>query len=343
MTRKILLLTQGHTNPHTAKTASSVIRYRPEEAVALLDNTQAGKTSGDLLGVGDKPVVSTFDEAPGCDTLLIGIAPPGGSIPKEWRPIVLEAMARGMNVVSGLHDFFTDDAEFSAAAAKHGVELTDVRKNNVRCIALRQGLDESTLRIHTVGHDCSIGKMTAALEIEAGLRRRGHDSQFIATGQTGIMVSGAGLPIDCVTADFISGATESLILENQKHKILVVEGQGSLVHPAYSGVTLGLLHGCSPHGLIFCYEYGRTEVAGYPGRKLPPVPEFIKICESMANQMQPSQTIGVVINARTASDDELERERDAMQSATGLPVVDVFRNGVEELVDAVEKLQQSRS
>jgi len=342
MPRSILILTQGHTNPHTAKTASSVIRYGEGEAVALLDSTQAGKTSDDLLGVGQLPIVADFESAPPADTLLIGIAPQGGNIPDSWRPILLEAINRGMNIVSGLHDFLTDDEEFVAAAAARGVTLTDVRKNKLKRIAKREGLREETLRVHTVGHDCSIGKMTASLEINAGLKRRGCDSQFVATGQTGIMISGAGLPIDCVTADFISGAAEQLVLENQSHDILMVEGQGSLVHPAYSAVTLGLLHGCSPHALIFCYQVGRTEVAGYPGRSLPSVPEFIKICESAAGLMQPCKTVGIVMNSADVSGQQADEEREQMQAATGLPVADVFRHGVEELVDAILKFNETR-
>lgn len=235
MSRKLVILTEGHTNPHTAKTASCIIRYRRDEVVALLDGTQAGKTTQDLLAVGgDVPVVSTLDEAAGANTLLLGIAPPGGKIPGSWRAIILEAIGKGMDVLAGLHDFLTDDAEFVAAAAKHGVTLTDVRKNEERTIARRVGIRDDCLRVLTVGHDCSVGKMLTSVELTNALKARGHATKFIATGQTGIMVEGDGCPIDRVISDFVSGSVEKMILQHQHNDILIVEGQGSLVHPSYS-------------------------------------------------------------------------------------------------------------
>ncbi len=341
MTRRIIVLTEGHTNPHTAKTASCMIRYRPEEVVAMLDGTQRGKTSRDLLDVGDVPVVATLAEAPAADTLLLGIAPPGGKIPAPWRAIILEAIQRGMHVLSGLHDFLTNDAEFTAAAAKHGVTLTDVRKNNEHDIARRVGLREDCLRIHTVGHDCSIGKMVTSVEVVEGLKRVNRDALFIATGQTGIMVSGDGTPIDCVVADFVSGAIEKLIIKYQHHEILVVEGQGSLVHPSYSGVTLGLLHGCFPHALIMCYEVGRELITGFDTLKIPPLGELIKLNEMMAGVFRPCPVIGIAMNSRKVSPQEAKAERQRMRDEFGLPVCDVIRDGPDELVTAVLSYQKS--
>src|SRR6185295_7558868 len=263
MSRRIIILTEGHTEPHAGKTAACVIRYRGDDVVALLDSTQAGKTSGDLLGVGNTPIIAKLDDAPDANTLLLGIAPPGGKIPAPWRAIILDAISRRkMNVVSGLHDFLNDDPEFSKAAKESGVTLTDVRKNTEKSIARRKGLRPDCLRVHAVGHDCSIGKMVVSVEVTNGLKKRGHDAKSIATGQTGIMVEGDGLPLDCVVADFVSGGAEKLILQNQHHDIVLVEGQGSLVHPSYSGVTLSLLHGCAPQALILCYEVLRETVTG---------------------------------------------------------------------------------
>lgn len=147
-----------------------------------------------------------------------------------------------MDILSGLHDFLNNDAEFKAAADKAGVKLTDVRMNSEKSIARRKGLRDC-LRVHTVGHDCSIGKMVVSVEVTNGLKKQGWDAKFIAIGQTGIMIEGDGLPVDCIVADFVSGAAEKMKLEHQHHQILLVEGQGSLVHPSYSGVTLSLLHG----------------------------------------------------------------------------------------------------
>jgi uncharacterized NAD-dependent epimerase/dehydratase family protein len=336
MSRKIVILTEGHTNPHTAKTASCMIRYKRDEVVAMLDSTQRGKTSQDLLGVGgDLPVVASLSEAPPANTLLLGIAPPGGKIPPPWRAVVLEAISRGMNIWSGLHDFLSNDPEFVAAAAQHGVQLIDVRKNNERDIARRKGLRADCLRIHTVGHDCSVGKMVASVEIANALKQRGYDAKFVATGQTGIMVEGDGCPVDCVVADFVSGAAEKLVLQNQHHDILFVEGQGSLVHPSYSGVTLSLLHGCFPHALILVYEVGRETVTGVEHVKIPPLAEILRINEVMASVTRPCRVIGVAMNSRRVSAEAAEVERERVRTELGLPVCDVFRHGPDELVDAV--------
>ncbi len=342
MNRKIVILTEGHTDPHTAKTAASVVRYRPEEVVALLDSTQAGKTTGDLLGVGKVPIVAKLTDAAAANTLLLGIAPPGGKVPASWRVIILEAIGRGMNIVSGLHDFLSSDYEFNEAATAHKVTITDVRKNDEHDIARRVDLRDECLRIHTVGHDCSIGKMVTAIEVCEALKRRDHDAKFIASGQTGMMVDGDGVPVDCVVADFVSGAIEKLIKKYQHHEILLIEGQGSLVHPSYSAVTLGLLHGCLPHGLILCYEVGRETVTGIDHLKIPPLAKIKELSEMMASVFQPCSVIGISMNSRKVSESEAEEERQRMRDEFGLPVCDIFRHGCDELVDVVLELQRSR-
>jgi uncharacterized NAD-dependent epimerase/dehydratase family protein len=334
--RRIIILTEGHTEPHAGKTAASVIRYRGHEVAALLDSTQAGKTSGELLGTGNVPIVARLDDVPEANTLLLGIAPPGGKIPPNWRAVILDAIARRkMDVISGLHDFVGDDPEFAAAAKRSGVNIHDVRKNNEKTIARRKGLRPDCLRVHAVGHDCSIGKMVVSIEVTNGLKKRGHDAKFIATGQTGIMVEGDGLPIDCIVADFVSGAAEKLVLEHQHHEILLVEGQGSLVHPSYSGVTLGLLHGCAPQALILCYEVGRERVTGVESVVIPPLAEIKRIYDVMSNIHQPCKIIGIGINSRRISPAEAADERARIKAKFGLPACDVFRDGPDELVDAV--------
>ncbi|MDA1049568.1 MAG: DUF1611 domain-containing protein [Planctomycetota bacterium] len=336
MSRKLVILTEGHTNPHTAKTASCMIRYRRDEVVALLDGTQAGKTTQDLLAVGgDVPVVSSLDEAAGANTLLLGIAPPGGKIPAPWRAIILEAIGKGMNVLAGLHDFLTDDAEFVAAAEQHGVTLTDVRKNEERDIARRVGIRNDCLRVLTVGHDCSVGKMLTSVELTNALKNRGQSTKFIATGQTGIMIEGDGCPIDRVISDFVSGAVEKMVLQHQHNDILIVEGQGSLVHPSYSAVTLGLLHGCLPQAMILCYEVGRDRVTGVEHVKIPPLAKIIELNEMMASITQPSRVIGIAMNSRCVGAEEAEAERERVRAELGLPVCDVIRHGPDELVEAI--------
>jgi len=337
--RRLIILTEAHSDPITAKPAASVIRYKPSEVLALLDTTQAGKTAQQLLGVGGEiPVVASLDAVPDANALMLGIAPPGGRIPAAWRSIILAAIERGMDVVSGLHDFLCDDPEFSKAAQAKGVQLLDVRRNNERDVANRQNIREECLRIHTVGQDCSLGKMLVALELSQDLRRGGHDSKFVATGQTGMMIEGDGAPIDCVVADFISGAVEKLVLANQHHDILLIEGQGSLAHPRYSAVTLGLLHGCLPHGLIMCYEVGRENVNGMEDVPLTSLPKLIEVYESMANLMGPSRVLGVAMNSRNVSEDEAEIERQRVRRELGLPVCDVLRHGPDELVQAIQAM-----
>ena len=336
MSRRIIILTEGHTEPHAGKTAASVIRYRGHEVVALLDATQQGRTSGELLGTGNVPIVGKLDDVPEANTLLLGIAPPGGKIPASWRAIILDAIARRkMDVISGLHDFVGDDPDFSAAAKKSGVTIHDVRKNTEKTIARRQGLRPDCLRVHAVGHDCSIGKMVVSIEITNGLKKRGHDAKFIATGQTGIMVEGDGLPIDCIVADFVSGAAEKMVLQHQHHEILVVEGQGSLVHPSYSGVTLSLLHGCAPHALILCYEVGRETVTGVESVKIPPLADIKRMFEMMSNIHQPCKVIGIGINSRRLSAAAAAEERKRIIAEFGLPACDVIRDSPDELVEAV--------
>lgn len=336
MSRRLVILTEGHSNPHTAKTACSIVRYRSDEVVALLDGTQAGKTTGEVLGVGGElPFVSSLDEAAEANTLLLGIAPPGGKIPEPWRVVILDAISRGMNIVGGLHDFLTNDPEFVAAAEKHGVTLTDVRKNEEKGIARRVGIRSDCLRLLTVGNDCSIGKMVTAIELTNALKERGEDSKFIATGQTGIMIDGEGCPIDCVVADFVSGSVEKMVLEHQSHDILVFEGQGSLVHPSYSAVTLGLLHGADPQAMILCYEVGREGVTGVEHLKIPPLAKIRELNELMGSVFRPSPVIGVSMNSRLVSADEADAERERVRAELGLPVCDVFRHGPADLVEAI--------
>jgi len=338
--RRIIILTEGHSEPITAKTAVCVLRYRPEEVVAVLDSTNAGKTADEVLGVGNGiPVVANVESAPSANTLMIGIAPSGGKIPPTWRTVILQAIQMGMNVVSGLHDFLSNDPEFVAAAEKNGVQLTDVRKNNEHDVSTLQGLRDDCLRILTVGQDCCVGKMVVAVELARALQHQKHAAKLIATGQTGIMVEGDGCPIDCVVSDFISGAVEKQVLANQHYEFLLIEGQGSIAHPKYSGVTLGLLHGCVPHGMILCYEAGRTAIHGMEYVPLRPLAELRKVYEMMAALIAPAPVIGVAMNSRTLTETEAEEERERVCKELGLPVCDVLRHGCDDLLEAILDLK----
>ena len=334
--RRMVLLTDGFGDAHTAKTAINLLRYRPQEVVALLDRRDAGRTCQETLGVGGAiPVIGSLADAPTANMLLIGIAPPGGKIPGPWRAIVLEAIARKLDVVSGLHDFLADDPEFAAAAQANGVRLVDVRRNDERDVANRQGIRADCLRIHTVGNDCSCGKMLASVEVVEGLKRRGVDAKFVATGQTGILIEGDGCPVDRVVSDFVNGAAEKLVLANQQHEVIVIEGQGSLFHPRYSCVTLGLLHGAMPDGLILCYELGRKAVYGMPDVPLPDLDRVREFYERAASLMHPCRAIGVAINTAQSTAAEAAAERRRVRRELGLPACDVIRDGPDELVDAV--------
>ena len=204
---QIVVLTDGYSTPFVAKTAISLLRYRPSDIVAVLDQTATGQTSQQLLHAGgDIPVVGQLTDVVDADALYVGIAPPGGKLPEEWRPVICEALRRGMDVVSGLHDFLHHDGDYSQLASEYNCRLIDVRFNNHKSTAQGQPFRDGSVRIHSVGHDCSVGKMVTTLEVTRGLAEAGHDVKFLATGQTGIMISGAGVPIDCVVADFASEA-----------------------------------------------------------------------------------------------------------------------------------------
>jgi uncharacterized NAD-dependent epimerase/dehydratase family protein len=219
----------------------------------------------------------------------------------------------------------------------------DIRNHRLQRIARYEGLRDDCLRIHTVGQDCSVGKMVTSLTVTNALKQRGVDAKFAATGQTGIIVEGDGYPIDCMVADFVSGAAEQLVLDHQHHDVLIIEGQGSLAHPSYSGVTLGLLHGCQPHGMILCYEVGRRTALGLDHLLLPPLSQIKHLYEVMAGVFRPSQVIGIAMNSRRLTDRQAQQERERIASEFGLPVCDVVREGPDELVEAVLRLKQERN
>ena len=342
--RRMVLLTDGYCDPVTAKTASCLLRYCPDEVVAVLDGTATGRTAADILGVGGAiPVIDRLAAAPGATELVIGIAPPGGRVPAAWRPVLLEALGRGMTVVSGLHDFLADDPELVAAATRHGGRIVDVRRNDERDVANRLGLREACTRLLTIGTDCSIGKMVAAVELTRALTRSGVDAKFIATGQTGIMVEGDGCPIDRVISDFVNGAVEKLVLAHQHHDVLVVEGQATITHPRYSAVSLGLLHGAQPHGMILVHEPGRMHHGGLPHVALPSLPRTIAAYEHMAEFSGGGKVIAVALNTRLLDADTAARERRRIGTELGLPVADPIRDGSDDLVDAVERFRAARA
>lgn len=342
--RRIVILTEGATTPLAAKTAINLLRYRPQDILAVMDSQTAGRTAGPTLGMGgDTPIIASLAQAPEADSVFVGIAPSGGALPASWRPLLLDAIERGLHIVSGLHDFLCDDVELAEKAAERGVELIDVRRNTEHYISRCVEFNPHCLRILTVGQDCSVGKMTVTLELEKPLRGLNIDAKFLATGQTGIMVRGEGIPLDCVVADFINGAAEKLVLDNQHHEILLIEGQGSITHPSFSSVTLGLLHGCAPHAMILCYEVGRDRHKSVPGVAIRPLADLIEMYESMASVRHPSTVIGVAMNSRFVSESEADYERRIVSRELGLPVCDVFRHGVDDLMEPIVALYKRQA
>ena len=333
---RIIILTEGKSQPTEAKTATGVIRYRPQDVVAVYDSTRAGESCGDVLGVGgDLPIVDTL-EGLEADTLLIGIAPAGGQLPDSWRAVILDAIDRGFEIVSGLHAFLSDDPEIGPRATERGVTIHDVRRPPPGLsVSTNSARHAPCFRVHTVGLDCGVGKMLVSLEIDRALRDRGRRSRFIATGQTGIMIAGDGVPIDAVVSDFVAGAIEELVLRYAAEaEFLLIEGQGSLAHPFYSGVTLGLLHGCAPQALVLCADPSRTEIhrCGVP---TPRIEDMIRTYESMAELVAPSRVVGVTLNTSKFDAGAAERWVRDVGESTGLPTTDPVRFGIEPIVEAV--------
>ncbi|MCI0411112.1 MAG: DUF1611 domain-containing protein, partial [Acidobacteria bacterium] len=281
---RFLILADGDFSPLTSKTANSVIRYLPDRTVGVVDHVNAGKTCQDVLGFGGGiPVVRTMREglALGPTAVLIGIAPQGGRLPEQWRSWLAEALDAGCDLWSGLHTFLGDDPILAAKARERGRRILDLRKPPHN-LPVASGLAKTVepFVILTVGTDCNVGKMTAQLQLTRQLNARGLRTRFVATGQTGIMIEGWGIAVDAVVADFVAGAAEQLVLEGSKNAdIVMVEGQGSINHPGYSGVTLGLLHGSCPDALILCHQATREFIGDYREAawlRIPALSEYVR-------------------------------------------------------------------
>ena len=226
---------------------------------------------------------------------LVGVATQGGRFPPAWRALLTACIRAGLSVENGLHQMIRDDPELRPLADEHGVELRDLRRppDGLDC-PTGANLEVDAPIVLTVGSDCAIGKMTVSLELDRAARARGIASIFVPTGQTGIAIAGWGIAVDAVVSDFLAGAAERLVVEGRRRggELLLVEGQGSLVHPAYSGVTLGLFHGSVPHVLVLCHRAGTTEVEGYPGHPLPSLPELIALHERASLPRRRARVVG---------------------------------------------------
>ena len=332
---RLLLLAEGFSaDPHYGKTARGVLAYGERQVVALLDSTRAGEQQADV------PVVRTVDDALrfGPTTAVVGVATQGGRFPPEWRELLKSCIAEGLHVENGLHQFLADDAELVELAARHGVELRDLRRPPADLnVPTGANLTIPGQIVLTVGSDCAIGKMTVSLELERAARARGIEARFVPTGQTGIAIAGWGIAVDAVVSDFIAGAAERLVVEGHERggELLLVEGQGALTHPAYSGVTLGLIHGSAPHLFVLCHMAGETEVEGYPGHPLLPLAELVELHERIALPARKAKVAAVALNTRLLGEDEARAAVAAAEAETGLVADDVVRFGPGRVLDAL--------
>jgi uncharacterized NAD-dependent epimerase/dehydratase family protein len=343
--RRIALLAEGKFTWGAAKTAVGILRYSPDTVVAVIDSTHAGLDAahalGDPGGLGRGiPVVATVAEtlAYDPDTLVIGIAPAGGRLPEEWRGTVLAAIEAGMNVVSGLHHLLGDDPELAAAARRAGVEIWDVRRPPEHLAMRIAQATPHRVGSHVVyfcGTDCNVGKMTASFEVAREARRRGLSAVFAATGQTGIMISGEGIPADRFISDFVAGGTEGMVLDlAERYDWVFVEGQGSLIHPAYSPVTLGLVHGSAPDFQVLCHQAGRTHVREYDVA-ISPLSRVAAMYEEAAGWLKPAPVVAVALNTFGLPEDDARAAISDAERESGLPATDPVRFGSGPIIDAL--------
>jgi uncharacterized NAD-dependent epimerase/dehydratase family protein len=300
---------------------------------------------GDVLGEWSLPTATVSAGVPrrspaeaaslGAGSLVIGIASVGGVLPTAWIPDLLDAMANGLDIVSGMHTRLRSFPELVAAAEAHGVRLNDVRHAD-RTFPAATGRRRSGRRVATVGTDCALGKKYTALALTAALRQAGAPATFRATGQTGIMIAGAGIAIDAVVADFIAGAAEVLSPDNVPEHWDVIEGQGSLFHPAYAGVTLGLLHGSQPDAFVLCHDPSRSTIEYFPDFPIPSLADAIAQYTTAARVTnRASRCVGVSINSSSLDDAAWADYAASTSSELGVPVCDPMRGGLAPIAEAL--------
>jgi uncharacterized NAD-dependent epimerase/dehydratase family protein len=310
-----------------AKTAQGIVDWRPEWCVGQL------RLDGCVADLGIEDVSITEAVEKGAKTLIIGIVNSGGFLPEHWVSVIVTAMEAGMDVASGLHIRLESVPEIRAAAERNERSLFDVR-HPTHTIATGKGTPRSGKRLLAVGTDCSVGKMYTALAIEKEMRNRGMNADFRATGQTGIFIAGTGISIDAVVADFISGAVEELSPENDADHWDIIEGQGSLFHPSFAGVSLGLLHGAQADALVLCHEPTRTYMRGLPHQPLPEIRDCMELNLTTARLTNKNaKFVGASINTSGLPKSDVDSYLKKMEDELGLPCTDPFRNGAANIVD----------
>ncbi|MGY9056471.1 MAG: N-acetyltransferase DgcN [Alphaproteobacteria bacterium] len=332
MQRPYLLFLGDVHDQLAAKTADGIAYWRPEWCVGQM------RLPGCQADVGLPDLTVTEAAAKGAKTLVVAVANSGGVLPAHWAAVLTEAMAAGMDIASGLHTRLSSIPAVAEAAAKHGSQLHDVRHSD-QTFKTGTGLKRAGKRLLTVGTDCSVGKKYSALAITKAMEARGMDVSFCATGQTGVMIAERGVAIDAVIADFISGAVEWLSPEADPNHWDVIEGQGSLFHAAFSGVTLGLLHGAQPDALVLCHEPTRTHMRGLKHAPIPRLEECFRPYVSLATLTNPdAQFVGICVDTHLLSPAEADRYLKEQEDRFGLPCVDPLAGDASPIVDRLASL-----
>jgi uncharacterized NAD-dependent epimerase/dehydratase family protein len=350
VSERLAIFAEGLFAKHTGKTAHGVIRYGTRDVVAVIDSSCAGRTASDVepFSLRPVPIVATLDEAIGlgAGTLLIGVAPPGGKLDPAWRPALLAAMQAGLSLEAGLHTQLSEDDELREAAERHGVELRDLRAAPPD-LSVPKGpysRPDSVRVVHSVGSDTVIGKKVVTLELDRAARERGLRSVYVPTGQTGVAIAGWGIAVDHVISDYVAGAGERLVHEGaERGDLLFVEGQGALFHPAYSGVTLGLLHGSAPDLLILVHKPNATHNRNYPDLPIPPLNELIAAYESVASPVRPANVAAIALNTSDLGEDAARAAIAEAERETGLVSDDIVRFGPDRVLDAVLRALDSQA
>ena len=339
--KKIVILSHGAFNYIKNKTGNMLIRYRTDEVIALLDRTKSGMTANDELGYGGNiPVLDNFDACIDLepDTLVIGNASQGGFISDDYRAEVIKAIEFGCDIISGMHHFINDDVEFVQLAEKHNVSLFDLRRPPDPPNFPKGSWHKRKIPVLLiVGTDCDTGKMTTAWKVSERLKSRGRKVEFIGTGQTGILLSGAGVPIDAVKADFMAGEIEYLIDKvSEDTELIIVEGQGALTNQYYAGVTLGLLHGAMPDYMLMTHDPARgLDVTDYPMATMRLVMDMH--LDLMSN-FKKSKFIGINLLTFKLSDEDARIEIDKVKEEYSMATTDLIRYGSNELIETIEDL-----
>ena len=338
-TQPVALFTEATMGSLNAKMAEGILRYGRNPVAAVIDSTQAGKRVRDLTSIdSDVPIVATLAEAQGlgAEVLVLGTAPSGGRLPQAWVSVLEQAIAGGMSLVNGMHDRLQP---MFADKLRAGQWVWDLRvpQGDAPPIAMARAARLDNIRVLMVGTDMAIGKMTAGLELTHSLRALGRDAAFLATGQTGIAITGGGIPLDAIRVDHAGGAVERMVLNAAGHEIVVVEGQGSLLHPG-STATLPLMRGSACTHMVLCHRAGMQTLEELDHVRIPPLPEVIALNEAVARAagaLTQARVVAIALNTARLSVPEAEAALKAVEDETGLPAADPVRQGAEKLARAI--------